>query len=260
MEKLEKCDYGNAAGLFEGTNHGIPLIYSVLEGKGAGNIYVDSVSEPQNALILPQGGFFYLASKDHSRNFLLQVKELIFQELMPAMMEKEMVLFALDEQTGKILDEIMADRGIIRIKRTLFDFNEKRYREIQRTIVLPDGYKVLRMEDAQLREYETAGNLGGHLSERIGYRIVKGEEVISQCISVFIGGGQAETDICTCEGYRRKGFAMACASAFIDECLSRGLFPAWSCWPFRTESAALARKLGFEEKGAADAHFWAENM
>ena len=81
MEKLEKCDYGNAAGLFEGTNHGIPLIYSVLEGKGAGNIYVDSVSEPQNALILPQGGFFYLASKDHSRNFLLQVKELIFQEL-----------------------------------------------------------------------------------------------------------------------------------------------------------------------------------
>ena len=145
------------------------MIYSVLEGKGAGNIYVDSVSEPQNALILPQGGFFYLASKDHSRNFLLQVKELVFQELMPAMMEKEMVLFALDEQTGKILDEIMADRGIIRIKRTLFDFNEKRYREIQRTIVLPDGYKVLRMEDAQLREYETAGNLGGHLSDRIGY-------------------------------------------------------------------------------------------
>ena len=45
---------------------------------------------------------------------------------------------------------------------------------------------------------------GGHLSDRIGYRIVKGEEIISQCISVFIGGGQAETDICTCEGYRRK--------------------------------------------------------
>ena len=110
-------------------------------------------------LNIAPGGFFYLASKDHSRNFLLQVKELVFQELMPAMMEKEMVLFALDEQTGKILDEIMADRGIIRIKRTLFDFNEKRYREIQRTIVLPDGYKVLRMEDAQLREYETAGNL-----------------------------------------------------------------------------------------------------
>lgn len=57
MEKLEKCDYGKVAGLFEGTNHGIPLIYSVIEGKGAGNLYVDSVSEPQNALILPQGGF-----------------------------------------------------------------------------------------------------------------------------------------------------------------------------------------------------------
>lgn len=83
MEKLEKCDYGKVAGLFEGTNHGIPLIYSVLEGKGTGNIYVDSVSEPKNALILPQGGFFYLASKDHNRNFLLQVKELVFQELIP---------------------------------------------------------------------------------------------------------------------------------------------------------------------------------
>ena len=49
------------------------------EGKGAGNIYVDLVSEPKNALILPQGRFFYLASKDHSRNFLLQVKEFIFR-------------------------------------------------------------------------------------------------------------------------------------------------------------------------------------
>lgn len=73
MEKLKKCDYGKAAGLFEGADHGIPLIYSVLEGQGTGNIYVDSVSEPQNALIMPRGGFFYLASKDHSRNFLLQV-------------------------------------------------------------------------------------------------------------------------------------------------------------------------------------------
>ena len=52
----------------------------MLEGKGTGNIYVDSVSEPKNALILPQGGFFYLASKDHNRNYLLQVKELVLQE------------------------------------------------------------------------------------------------------------------------------------------------------------------------------------
>ncbi|WP_455620096.1 GNAT family N-acetyltransferase [Eisenbergiella sp.] len=243
-----------------GADHGIPLIYSVLEGKGEGLIYVDSVSDPQNALLLPQGGFFYLASKDHSRNFLLQMKKFIFQELMPAMTEKEMVLFALNEQTGKALDEIMADKGVIRIQRTLFDFDEKMYHEIQKAVALPDGYKVVRMEDAQLREYETAGNLGVHLPDRIGYRVVKGEEVISQCISVFTGGGQAEIDICTCEGYRRKGFAMACAFAFIDECLSKGLVPVWSCWPFRTESAALAGKLGFDEKGAADAHFWTENM
>lgn len=39
MEKLGKCDYGKAAGLFEGADHGIPLIYSVLEGKGTGSMW-----------------------------------------------------------------------------------------------------------------------------------------------------------------------------------------------------------------------------
>lgn len=85
MEKLEKCDYGNAAGLFEGTNHGIPLIYSVLEGKGAGNLYVDSVSEPQNALILPQGGFFLSGVKRPQQEFPFAGERTCFSGTDPGM-------------------------------------------------------------------------------------------------------------------------------------------------------------------------------
>jgi hypothetical protein len=67
-------------------------------------------------------------------------------------------------------------------------------------------------------------------------------------------------DIFTEEACRGRGLAAITACAFIEECLTRGLTPAWACWPYREGSYKLAKKLGFEERPDAPAFFWTEEM
>ena len=57
---------------------------------------------------------------------------------------------------------------------------------------------------------------------------------------------RCEIDIHTKEKYRRRGLAHYAASAFIEECLARGLRPNWECWWDNEPSVSLAKKLGFE--------------
>jgi len=41
----------------------------------------------------------------------------------------------------------------------------------------------------------------------IGYIVINGGHIVSQCVSIFVGGDQVEIDILTNENYRGKGFA-----------------------------------------------------
>jgi RimJ/RimL family protein N-acetyltransferase len=75
---------------------------------------------------------------------------------------------------------------------------------------------------------------------------LKDNEIACECSSVFIGGGAVEINIHTNEKYRRQGLAAIAATAFISECLDRGLHPNWECWWDNQPSISLAQKLGFE--------------
>jgi len=88
-------------------------------------------------------------------------------------------------------------------------------------------------------------------SNKFGYFLLKDGEVVSECTSVWVETvgvetGCVEIGIETKEPHRRKGYAALTATAFIDDCLSKGLIPVWCCWDFREGSKELAEKLGFE--------------
>ena len=83
---------------------------------------------------------------------------------------------------------------------------------------------------------------------RFGRVLLKGDEIVSECFSVFFfDKNMVEVGIETQEPYRRRGFAYLTSAAFIEYCLSINLEPNWGCWHFSTESIALGKKLGFEE-------------
>ena len=136
---------------------------------------------------------------------MLEMKSFLFSELIPAMTEKEMVLFSFDEQTRTCLDKIFSDEGVIRIQRFIFDFSQEKFLNLE-VRALPEEFSLTMMKDEELREYNVLKNTG-YSHRQMGCRIMKGSTVISQCVSIFIGGGEAEIDIFTHENYRNKGMA-----------------------------------------------------
>ena len=260
MTLLQQKDYRKVDKIFKSVAHGIPLIYSVIDGNSRGKIYVDSDKNPQNAFIFPNGGFMFLGSLDYNEAFLVQVCSYIFNELIPGMTEKEMILFSFDERTENGLGRVLCDKKAIRIQRNIFDLNERTYKEIRKKVSLLNGCSIKRMDTGDFEAYIKNKKLGMVPSKMVGCKVLRDKETVSVCVSIFLGNGQAEIDINTHENYRGKGFATVCACEFIDICLKLGLLPVWTCWPYRVESTALARKLGFDERKSVDAHFWAENM
>jgi len=92
-------------------------------------------------------------------------------------------------------------------------------------------------------------------SKRFGFALVKDNNIISDCISVYYEkraynsetARVVEIGIDTKEEFRRRGYAFLTCLAFIDYCLSHDYEPNWGCWNYKPESQALAKKLGFEE-------------
>lgn len=62
------------------------------------------------------------------------------------------------------------------------------------------------------------------------------------CFAVYVSGVEVEID--TREGYRRRGVATELAKRMLVECRNRSLECHWDA--MNAESAALARKVGFE--------------
>jgi RimJ/RimL family protein N-acetyltransferase len=88
-------------------------------------------------------------------------------------------------------------------------------------------------------------------SDEFAWFLIKNGEVVSDCISVWVENVGVEINcveigIGTKEPYRRNGYALLTASAFINDCLTQNLVPVWCCWDFREGSKELAEKLGFE--------------
>jgi RimJ/RimL family protein N-acetyltransferase len=150
---------------------------------------------------------------------------------------------------------------VIRIHRKVFDFNYEKYllyREKQ--ISIPDGLSMQPIDQALVERYPNYRSIADPATKRFGFCLMKGDEVVSECSSIYVGGGEAEIDIHTDERYQGKGYAQLTARAFIDACLGKGLKPNWACWPERQASWVLAGKLGFDEKPDVPAHLWAEGI
>lgn len=193
--------------------------------------------------------------------FIEQVIDYIFNQLLPEMDEREMVLFAFKDTTRDKLDLFLNAKGAIRIQRKIFSFNIERFKEIASSAQsLPSEYHAQPMNKEELENYCKEKKLGDCIEKKLGYRVMKENQVVSECVSIFVGGKEAEIDIFTHEDHRGKGLGKACAIAFIERGLAENLTPSWSCWPFRKESIALAKSIGFDESQDAPAHFWAERM
>ncbi|GMQ64145.1 GNAT family N-acetyltransferase [Vallitalea maricola] len=242
MFELKEQDFGRIKPLIDNISHSRALIFSVVEGNLKGRIFVDNMATPKTAFI--EGEFLYLVGFEDNTNFNKKLIKYIFDEKIPKSKDKELILFLCSDKWMEI-DKMFKKRGCITIQRKTFSFDVDKYKEVR------NRYDKITYKD-EVKKIKDTSNFG--------FRIVNNEEIISECMSIAVGSGEAEININTKEAYRRKGYATTVAMEFIDYCISNELIPNWSCWPFRKESINLAKKLGFNEKSDIPAIYWAKNM
>ena len=261
MLELQPNEIWKSAPLFRDIPHSRAIVYAVLEGHSPGRVWVDDAGQPANALLFPEGAFYYAAGAAPRQAFLQALPGLLFDQLLPQAAEPEIVLFSFTADWHARMVEVLAPKGIITIQRKMFRFNPEKFAAHhdwrQR---LPAGFSLQAIDANLAGKHPAFQDLLEPASQRFGFCLLEGDELACTCSAVFVGGGEAEIDIHTQEAYQGRGLATLTACAFIEDCLRRGLTPNWSCWPEREASWKLALKLGFEELPDVPAVLWAEDL
>ncbi|HOT91665.1 MAG TPA: GNAT family N-acetyltransferase [Anaerolineae bacterium] len=246
--ELEKTAYEKACPLFQGMGYSQLFAEAIFEGNHAGRVFVDDPERPTAALLAPLCEFFFIVGQTENIAFNQAMRVLILSELVSS--EGDMLLFPASEAWQSTLDKLFADYARLHVARKAFTFDPEVFvaRHAGWRERIPSGYSIRQYDRALAEGTELAdfwGGLDNFLARGVGFAVMKGDEIVSRCHSVMVGGGEAEINIETADPYRRQGFARLAACAFIEQCLEQGLRPAWSCWDNNIPSQILAQQLGF---------------
>lgn len=104
---------------------------------------------------------------------------------------------------------------------------------------LPEGYTIKRIDTAMIDndvENSIADDILGDFwifvdeffDKGIGFCVLKGNKIISNCFTGYVSGNVHEMVIRTYgEENKRKGFAPFASRSFIDYCISNRFIPYW---------------------------------
>lgn len=178
------------------------------------------------------------------------MEEALFQRILPAQEEKELVVFGDGDRWHSVLEEVFTRHHGVSDGRKIFSFSPDGFHAVQRPSLPADVQAIL----IQAKPLPVSHR------DTWSAELTWDGRVLSHCKALMIGDGQAELDISTEEAYRGQGYATHAAVLLIEQLLREGLTPNWSCWPYRVESQHLAQKLGFLPQPDARAFIWVEGM
>jgi RimJ/RimL family protein N-acetyltransferase len=228
----------------------LALAHTVLEGRQEGQIFVDDEVRPRTALICPRNGFYFLLGDPGTGCFERFVPELLAGHLVD-----KCAVYATSIAWTERLDSVFSQR----VSRTGFEFSALPVLPPSASGRMPPGLVLERMTPRVVAQWgsgldpwviEIWGGPERLCAEASGFCIRAEGGMVSFATACAIGGGEAEVEVGTAPEYRGRGLAGRACRAFMEECLTRGLRPAWSCSAGHQASTALARKLGFVESEA----------
>jgi len=234
-----------------------PVVNAVIEGNSPGQIFVDTLADPKSAFVLTNAGFSYLAGSPKNFEFNNTLKELLDNDLFPKIKESDdptLIFYPLSDGWEAPIKKMLGQREIHNTFRKQVAFKPEKFTQHSDWEAhIPVGFNLHPIDRALLDKFDADmfpwESPQVFLEKGFGYWLMTDDEIVSECSTVFVGGGAVEINIHTEDKYRKQGFAQLTTSAFIAESLSRGLRPNWECWWNNKPSISLAKKLGFEPIG-----------
>jgi RimJ/RimL family protein N-acetyltransferase len=128
---------------------------------------------------------------------------------------------------------------------------------------LPVGYEIHRMDrtllercpghDENIIRY---GSIDNFLNKGLAICITRGDEIVCEAYADMDVMGVRELGVDTQETYRGQGLATIACAHLIEICEDSGSRTYWDCAKLNLASAAVARKLGFQNERAYKLLAW----
>lgn len=233
------------------------LVYAYLDGQ-MGQAWVDQLENPTCAMIIVGNYVFY--GGDYTSEAAKALVGYIPKSY------KDAYINAMPDDTGwgELIEEAYKGR-YRRYERytTVKDMHAFDKEQLQHYIMqLPADYTINPFDEAlyqqaMAKEWSMCFGLNfasaeDFLERGMGFGVVNKGNLVCGASSYSVYDGGIEVQITTKEEHRRKGLAIACASALILACIQQQKYPHWDA--AHKGSLELAEKLGYRFKEAYHAY------
>jgi RimJ/RimL family protein N-acetyltransferase len=257
--ELPAEDFASANSLLDELDAGAEIAGAVLSGHTKGKVFLRTPADPGIGFVY-DNGFCVLAGPVADLEFAKACLNWLYRRA-----EQDFfILYPGHECWLPILDAVVA-APVKKVGRIDYQLDARRFAAQRFRQALPRDFTLARMDAALMR---TAADTlypwarGTWKSEMhferdgLGFCVLTQGRIASLCYSIFASGSRREIDILTVKPYKRQGLAKAAASAYIQECLDRGLQPGWDCFKDNHASGQLAEVLGFIPKNEFPVYSW----
>ena len=264
FQLLNKEDYNKIAPITDSVEIHCTFAYGVIKSGMPGKIYVDHADSPTCCVVAADAGAYLVAGDEHNESFNKALLDFLGDK------KQHIIYYDLYATSKEWLDIINNGLGrhVVRLDRSIYTYCAKTAPAFHKAKnALDEGFELKKMDASLAKQYIKSvplcgsnwGSAEAFVEKGIGYVILHKGEIECICYSGHTGGGYANIGIITNEGHRNKGFALITCSAFIEECLERGITPVWDAGKFNEPSNKLAHKLNFQFIHDTELIFWHED-
>jgi tetratricopeptide (TPR) repeat protein len=265
ITELKFNDFHKIRSLFTSSKHLNFTVDAVIAGNSPMRVWVDSEDTPKSAFLWDLAHCYYFGGAAENHEFCEAVKNILKDTLIPKVIDENHEIFKIEYSSTEwepILKRILENTPPFKILRKFLALD---------TLLIPQ-WKELLPSEFQIRKIDrkllesNIGNLQAIIDEidqcwhSIDDFIAKGfgfclvytskdkiEEVQGWCTGEYFSEGKCGIGIETFYKYRKRGFATAMTSAFVEHCLSVNIQPHWDASGNNEASLRVAEKVGFNE-------------
>lgn len=263
MIELQEHEFSSILGALRqpGGIHNV-FVYSVIDGKQQGKVFVNHVDNPSAGLVVNRGGCYYVFG---------DVTDVVFNHDLVAYLRdpsNHARFFDLYLSSNEWLSFLKweLDGNVVQLKRSHYMFEEMSSK--LQDVEVPEAFQLRLIDEYLFDKYRDEidnsysylwGSSANYLKDAFGYCLLSNDDFVSVCNTFYVDGKFIAPDIMTVDEYQKRGLATIVCSFFIRRSVELGLTPYWDCDAGNEASNRLAQTLGLRHVGDVPILWWHEN-
>ncbi|MBI9010594.1 MAG: GNAT family N-acetyltransferase [Clostridiales bacterium] len=233
---------------------------SIINGHTYGQIYVNSLDNPELYVVMDGGNFvLYIGGETADANLYKECIKFIEEHILTDELRERFddhILISYSSDTIKnevknVFKESIVHESVKSLYRYDITQNTQRTLEYDFCDIKTIDQEILDSNLENLSELKNEingmwGNTKSFIKHGFGYCAVRENKLLSWCTAEFISNKSCGIGIETVEDEQGKGIATMVASKFVDKCTEIDLMPYWDSWLKNYPSVKIAQKVGFD--------------